>query len=38
MRLPLYRTKGTKKIYVHAFDMALALSKLAVQLDSGYME
>lgn len=38
LRLPLYRAKGTKRIYVHAFDMALALTKLTVQLDSGYFE
>lgn len=38
LRLPLYRKKGGKKIFVHAYDMALALAKLTVQLDSGYFE
>jgi hypothetical protein len=38
LRLPLYRKLPGKKIFVHAYDMALALTKLTVQLDSGYLE
>jgi hypothetical protein len=38
LKLPLYRPQGSKKIYVHAYDMALALAKLTVQLDTGYLE
>lgn len=38
LRLPLYRDKVSHLLYVHVYDMALALTKLAIQLDDEYLE
>lgn len=38
LRIPLYKFKTERKIYVHVYDMALSLCKLAIQLDSGFEE
>lgn len=38
LRIPLYKVKTQKKIYVHVYDMVLALCKMSVRLDSGFDE
>lgn len=38
IKLPLYVNKSSRLIYIHVYDMALALTKLAVQLDDFHQE
>jgi hypothetical protein len=38
LRLPLYKHKGTREIYIHVYDMMLALAKFQYQNSEGFEE
>lgn len=38
LKLPLYRSKSTSKLYIHMYDMMLALAKSALLVDEKYQE